>query len=172
MTNADEYTRIRKKLLVAVHGVCPAWLRDREDDLVQAGMMAVMRIVSQRETDREFPASYLRKVAYSALVDEIRRQRSRKEIPLETTTGEELPVLESRPSPERESFGREISAGIRKCLEQLVKPRKLAVTLHLLGYKVPQIARKMGWNTKRASNLVYRGLDALRDCLRRMELTP
>ncbi len=79
---------------------------------------------------------------------------------------------ESRPSPERESFGREISAGIRKCLAQLVEPRKLAVTLHLLGYKVPQIAQKMGWNTKRASNLVYRGLDGLRDCLRAMELTP
>ena len=54
----------------------------------------------------------------------------------------------------------------------MVEPRKLAVTLHLLGYKVPQIAKKMGWNPKRASNLVYRGLDGLRDCLRGMELTP
>ena len=134
--------------------------------------MALMRIAEKRETNDEFPASYLRKVAYSAMVDEIRRQRSRREIPLETTTGEEMPVPEARPSPERESFGREISTGIRRCLETLVEPRKLAVTLHLLGYKVPQIAQKMGWNTKRASNLVYRGLDGLRECLRGMELTP
>lgn len=172
MNDADQYTRLRQQLVTAVRSICPAWLRSRDDDLVQAGIMAVMRIRQKKETDHELPTSYLRRVAYTALIDEIRRHRSRREVPLENTMGDELVVPGERPSPEREALGREISAGIRACLKELVEPRQMAVTLHLLGYGVPQIAKKMGWKTKRASNLVYRGLEGLRDCLRRMELAP
>jgi RNA polymerase sigma-70 factor (ECF subfamily) len=39
------------------------------------------------------------------------------------------------------------------------------VTLHLQGHSVPQVAGFFAWNTKRAENLVYRGLSDLRQCL-------
>ena len=48
---------------------------------------------------------------------------------------------------------------------RLVLPRRLAVTLHLQGHTVPEAGSLLGWNAKRAENLVYRGLADLRDCL-------
>lgn len=150
--------------------VCPYHMRDRTDDLVQAGIMAVMRIV-RNEGNREFPSSYLRRVAYSALIDEIRRLRRRNETPIpETGMGPEL--VDEFPRPDHQARAREIGKAIRECLMDLIQPRRIAVTLHLLGHKVPEIARKTGWKGKRASNLLYRGLDDLRACLRMKEVTP
>ncbi len=170
--HSDDFARLRKRLGHAVDRVCPGWLCDKKDDLVQAGMMAVLRIVRRSEEKREFSSSYLRKVAYSALVDEIRRFRSRREVSLETTDeGAALRAeTSSRLDPESLLAGRRIGNAIRRCLKQLVSPRELAVTLHLLGYRTDQIAGRMGWNQKRARNLVYRGLENLRECLRGKEV--
>lgn len=169
---SDQYKRLRQRLAAAVRLVCPGWLRQFEDDLVQAGMIAVMRILERDEENRHFPASYLRKVAYSAVVDEIRRLRARKEVPLETVTETSVATHTALPAPDRRYAGRQIADAIRDCLARLVEPRKQAVTLHLLGYKKPQIARRMGWNPKRASNLVFRDLENLRACLRERKVTP
>jgi len=170
--DAEDYTRLHGRLTAAVIAVCPAWMRDRRDDLVQAGMMAVMRIESKGEEIGGLPASYLRRVAYTALVDAIRRRRSRCEVSLETMTENETPLTTVDANPEQSFKACEIATGLRKCLSSLVAPRRDAVTLYLLGYKAPEVAEHMGWNGKRASNLVYRGLDNLRACLRRRELTP
>ncbi len=168
----EPYERLRQRLGAAVRSVCPDWLRQFEDDLVQTGLMAVMRIRERGEEKRFFPASYLRKVAYSAVVDEIRRHRARKEVPLATVIDTGMATQTELPSPYREYAGKQISGAIRACLERLIEPRKLAVTLHLLGYRKPQIARRMGCNRKRASNLVFRGLVNLRDCLRKLRVSP
>lgn len=169
---SEDYDVLRQKLTVAVRSICPNWMRDCQDDLVQAGMMAVMRIDRKGEEERTFHASYLRKVAYSAMVDEIRRLRSRKEVPLETMGEHSVSPPSRSPEPDRRFEGRQIGAAIRECLQKLIEPRRLAVTLHLLGYKQPQIAERMGWTHKRASNLVFRGLQNLRACLSAMEVTP
>ena len=139
------------------------------DDLIQAGMMAVMRIAKSREEVAGLSASYIRKVAYSAIVDEIRRVRSRSEIPLDTVSGGPHEMHTDQPDPHRLLAAREIAAAIRRCLARLIEPRRLAVTLHLLGYAKPQIADRLGWNQKRARNLVFRGLENLRACLRESE---
>ena len=67
--------------------------------------------------------------------------------------------------PERCAAGREVGRAIRGCLAKLVTPRRLAVTLHLQGHSVPEAAKLLGWGTKRAENLIYRGLVDLRGCL-------
>ena len=169
---SEEYEVLRQKLTVAVRSICPKWMRNCQDDLIQAGMMAVMRIDRKSEEDTTFHASYLRKVAYSAVVDEIRRLRSRKEVPLETMGEQSVSMPTRSLDPDRRYEGRQVGAAIRECLEKLIEPRRLAVTLHLLGYKQPQIAERMGWTHKRASNLVFRGLQNLRSCLSAMEVTP
>ena len=170
--DADDYARLHGRLTAAVNAVCPAWMRDREDDLVQAGMMAVMRIESKGEEIEGLPTSYIRRVAYTALVDAIRRRRSRREVSLETMTENEMAPPTADTGPEQDLQACEIATGLRECLSLLVGARRNAVTLYLLGYKTPEVAARMGWKAKRASNLVYRGLDNLRACLRQRELTP
>lgn len=149
--------------------VCPAWLADQRDDIIQVALIRVMDVRRKSEGNRDFSSSYLWRTAYSALVDEIRRLRRRQEVALEEEANSHVAVS---PGPEQRAGGHQIGEGIRDCLGQLVRPRRLAVTLYLQGHSVPQVARLLGWSSKRADNLVYRGLADLRQCLTERGLSP
>lgn len=171
----NECALIRAGLVRAVQRICPPWLASRSEDLVQVAMMRVLDIQRRSEGNAQFSPSYLRKVAYSALVDEIRRWRRRKEAPLETDDGGIDPAVEQAagaPDPEERSGGREIGGAIRDCLRRMVDARRSAVVLHLQGHSVPEIGKLMGWPGKRADNLVYRGMNDLRECLESKGVTP
>jgi RNA polymerase sigma-70 factor (ECF subfamily) len=167
----DDYARLRGDLVRIVERVCPAWLANRRDDLVQAVVMRVMEIQRAREGTAELSPFYLRKAAHSALIDEIRRQRRRREVPMDADGLAPEPAS-VQPDPERHSSGRQAGRAIRDCLATLVRPRRLAVVLHLQGHSVPELGGMMSWSVKRAENLVYRGLSDLRRCLERKGMTP
>jgi RNA polymerase sigma-70 factor (ECF subfamily) len=78
----------------------------------------------------------------------------------------------SQPDPEREAASRGIGAAIRDCLLKMVDARRRAVTLHLLGHTVPEIADLLGHRVKQSDNLVYRGMADLRRCLSGKGITP
>jgi len=162
-----EHERLRRRLEAAVRAVCPAAMRDHQDDIVQVAMMAVLR--QKRGDGDPIPATYLRKAAFTAMIDEMRRLRGDRQQPLDDA--EELGV-DAGAGPERRSMSREISAAIRSCLERLAAPRRAAVALRLLDNNVPEIARRMGWKRKQAENLVFRGMGDLRDCLREKGVEP
>jgi RNA polymerase sigma-70 factor (ECF subfamily) len=157
---------LRRDLKRAVAQTCPRWMADRSEDIIQVAMMRVVEIHRRREGNAEFSSFYLRKAAYSAVVDEIRRLRRRQEVPLENESSEVVfePAAES-PDPERNAAARETGRAIRDCLGRLVRPRQLAVTLNLQGHSVPEVGKLLGWTTKKAENLVYRGMADLRGCL-------
>ena len=157
---------LRDDLKRAVAQTCPRWMSDRSEDIIQVALMRVVEIYRKREGNAEFSSFYLRKAAYSAVIDEIRRLRRRQEVPLEDESSETRydPAADS-PDPERVTVSRELGRAIQDCLRGLVKPRQLAVTLNLQGHSVPEIGRLMSWSTKKAENLVYRGMADLRGCL-------
>ena len=80
MGDEVHYTRLRQDLVRAVARLCPRWMVDRRDDLVQTAVIRVMKIMGRRsesgEGNQPLSTSYLYKVAYSVLVDEIRRTGS------------------------------------------------------------------------------------------------
>jgi RNA polymerase sigma-70 factor (ECF subfamily) len=152
--------------------VCPGWLADRREDLVQIATMRVLEARRSSEGNLEVAASYLYRVAYTTLIDEIRRLRRRPEVPLEDAEGADLPIPATTPGPERGYAAREIGRAIRDCLLLLLQPRRLAVTLHLQGHAVPEAAALLGWTAKRTDNLIYRGLSDLRRCLQGKGVTP
>ena len=131
--------------------------------------MRVMQIASRQaeagDTDPALAAAYLYKVAHSALVDEIRRVRRRRESDLDEAGA--APAAAPTDDPERIAASREIGRGIQDCLSQMTRDRRLAVTLYLQGHTVPDAARVLDWPAKRTENLVYRGLAALRECLKK-----
>jgi RNA polymerase sigma-70 factor, ECF subfamily len=169
-----DYSKLRKDLARAVARICPRWLLGQREDLVQAAVMRVMQVVAARADEGEgitaVSSSYLYKAAHSALVDEIRRVRRRRETDLEEEVTE--PVAIETTNPERAAASREIGEGVEDCLTRLVADRRLAVTLYLQGHSVPESARVLDWPAKRTENLVYRGLADLRDCLRSKGLRP
>ncbi len=78
----EHFESMREKLASTLVGICPRWLQDRRDDIVQATMIRLMDVEKRGEGNIEFNSSYLWKVAYSAMVDEIRKLRRLQEIPL------------------------------------------------------------------------------------------
>ncbi|HEY6548396.1 MAG TPA: RNA polymerase sigma factor [Vicinamibacteria bacterium] len=168
----EAVTELRARMQRAVRRVCPSWLVDRQDDLVQMATMRVLEARRSAEGNPEVAASYLYRVAYTTLIDEIRRLRRRPEVPLEDAAGESLPVSATTPGPDQDYAARQIGRAIRECLLLLLQPRRLAVTLHLQGHTVPEAAALLGWTTKRTENLVYRGLSDLRSCLQGKGVSP
>jgi len=162
--SAEAYSKLRDDVATAISRVCPSWLVDRRDDLMQVAMMRVMAIYRKSEGNRELPSSYLYRVAHSALVDEIRRIRRRREVALDVDGGNEGHAV-AHENPERSAAAEEIGRGIRECLASMRRERRLAVALHLQGHKIPEAARLLDCGEKRVENLVYRGLDDLRRCL-------
>jgi RNA polymerase sigma-70 factor (ECF subfamily) len=169
-----DYVALRRDVARAVARVCPKWIADRRDDLVQAAVIRVMRIAreqpSPNEGTRVLSTSYLYKVAYSVLVDELRRLRRRRESDLEDEGA--MLTVDSGPDPERTTASRQIGRGIRGCLKAMKRERRLAVVLHLQGHSVREAARILEWTAKRTENLVYRGLADLRACLSAKGLRP
>ena len=80
-------------------------------------------------------------MAYSALIDEIRKRRAQPEIPLgdEEYSSASTP----RPDPEEKMAGREIGQAILACVGQLIDARRRAITLHLRGLTARRIAGLM-----------------------------
>jgi RNA polymerase sigma-70 factor (ECF subfamily) len=168
----EEYAELRKEIVRAVRSLCPRWLASRADDLVQAALLRILELRQRSEHRQELSTFYLKRVAYSALVDEIRRLERRREMPLEGDDGEPLPLASASPGPEKLQAGKEIGEGIRDCLGALLRPRQLAVTLYLQDVSVVEAARLLGWELKQTRNLVYRGLGDLRHCLKGKGLHP
>jgi RNA polymerase sigma-70 factor (ECF subfamily) len=167
LTKPLDYTKLRRDLAQAVARVCPRWQPASRDDLVQSAVMRVMRVLEnpadESEGDAQLTPSYLYKVAYSVLIDEIRRERRRRETSLEEEAVAQQAITEE--NPERLAASREIGRGIQDCLTRIKRERRLAVTLYLQGHSVPAAARLLEWTAKRTENLVYRGLADLRECL-------
>lgn len=167
-----DWNELRERLMQSVVRICPAWLSDRRDDLVQSSMMRVMAILEKSEGDRELGASYLSRVVYSALIDEIRRLRRRQEVALEDEETGEIRTATLHPDPETSSMGLQIGRGIQECLNAQAQSRRVAVILNLQGHSVPEAARLLEWTVKKTENLVYRGIADLRRCLNKKGLRP
>ncbi|MPZ21229.1 MAG: sigma-70 family RNA polymerase sigma factor [Luteitalea sp.] len=154
--------------------MCPTWLSGQRDDLVQSAVMRLMQIVKKKGLEGEgeppFAPFYLYKVAYSALVDEIRLVRRRRETAIEDHAAVVQAVTTE--NPERATASREVGRGIQDCLACLARDRRLAVTLYLQGHTVPEASRILDWPAKRTENLVYRGLADLRTCLMSKGIRP
>ncbi len=165
------WTSLASAMARAVRRQCPAWLANHAEDIAQAALMKVVAMERQREGVQPFTSFYLHRVAHSALVDEIRRRRRRHEVSLDSDTepGERAAVIEppAAGNPETDAASSELGVAIRDCLSAAPRDRRLALSLYLQGHTVPEAARVLGWSAKRAENLVYRGLAALRECLLR-----
>lgn len=155
----------------AVRRVCPSSLAQEAEDLVQESFI---RLIKSRklENPETLSATYLKKVAYSAVIDEIRRRRRRP--PASSSVEGELDELSdtSTAPPEESTMGDSLGNALEVCLQRLQDDRRQALTLHLLGYTGAEVAHMLGCNAKRAENLTLRGLTQLRQHLADMGLWP
>ena len=164
---------VRRTMERAVAAVCPRWLCDRREDIVQVAMMKALAATRKKgEQDRRVAGSYLWKVAYSATADEIRRHRARQaEVAMEAQALERSSPAGSH-DPASDQEAREFGEAIRDCMGRSAPDRRVAVQFHLLGHGLAEIESLTDWNAKKVRNLVYRGLAELRKCLGGKGYTP
>ena len=162
---------LHRRVVSAVRRTCPAWLASMAEDIVQNVLTQLVGQVRASEGERTYSAMYLEKAAYGATVAEIRRLCRRREESMEERAAT-LTTPAPAADPEQDAAAREIAHEIQDCLGRLLAPRRLAVTLHLYGCTVPEVARRLGWTPKKAENLVLRGMRDLRTCLTAKGLKP
>jgi RNA polymerase sigma-70 factor (ECF subfamily) len=159
-----DFAQIRAKLVISVRRVCPRWLSDRADDIVQDAMIRVLDWQKKNEDLEAPPSSYLWKVAYSATVDEIRRARRRRENPVEMEILEKQGPVDEQ-GPLQAAVSDDLAQALGGCLGRLRENRRLIVGFHLLGHTLAESEELSGWDGKKVQNLLYRGLADLRQCL-------
>lgn len=168
----ERVATLRAALERVVTRVCPSWLRDQRDDLVQVAVIKVLEIHRRSgEGIDGVSSSYLYRVAHSALVDEIRRRRRKREVALDEG-GDAVEQRERVRDPEHEATSRQAGRAIADCLSGMKEERRWAVTLYLQGNNVPESSQTLGWDRKRTENMVYRGLMDLRQCLTQKGVRP
>ena len=148
---------MRPVLVRAVARHCPPALASQAEDLVQTALLRMLEH-PPREGSGSLGASYLWRVAFTVIIDEIRRRKRSEKYQSEAQT--RATAQASAP---------DVGAEIRDCLERLPEPRRVSVTLHLQGFRLAEVATSLGWNEKRVENLIYRGIADLRRCLRGKE---
>ncbi len=166
----SEIKALMVRVRAAVRRSCPRFLAEQADDIAQEVLLRLLKKFKTDEGNPTFSSMYLSKAAHGVTVDEIRRRVRRRE-----QTGMDEMMLEERntvPDPEETTAGRVLGQEIRRCLECIAPARRVAVTLHLLGCSVPEVARRLGCPEKSAYNRVYRGMKNLRDCLAAKGLRP
>jgi len=164
----DLVERLRVDVARAVRQVCPGWLVDAADDLTQIATARVLDRMRATAGTVTFTAGYVYRAAYSVLIDEIRKRRRLREVPIES----ELVVPSEEADPERHADSRAIREAVADCLSHVIASRRRAVTLHLQGHSFAEIADLMSCVKKKAENLVYRGLADLRACLTAKGIAP
>src|SRR5690606_28140379 len=162
-------SELRQRIHTMVARTRPRWAEPWEEDIVQLAMIRLARALERRPQETSIPAAYLRRVAYTATLDEVRRltTRSRAAAPLERA---ESSVDEHDPA--RTVEAQQTVHAIRCCLARLIPARREAVLLYLEGNTVNEAAAKLGWSPKRTENLVYRGLADLRRALSSRGIRP
>ena len=161
---AVDHDELRRRLARTVGRVCPTWLADKRDDIVQSALIRVHEGQKKGELKPEVPASYLWKTAYSATIDEIRRVRRKREVSLDATlnVGAEPKTITD---PLRTAEGKEMGRAIAGCLARIHERRRIVVGLYLIGDTVTQMVTSLSWDEKKVRNLLFRGLTDLRRCL-------
>lgn len=160
----EELEEFRRYLRVAIRRICPRWLSNEVDDLTNGALLHVIDIASRRPSSAEFTRGYLSRVAFSHVIDEIRRRRH--ELCGEDYLADVDGPPCDQPDPEKTLAMRELQRAIWSCLEKIAGARRLAAWLWLMGYRNPEIVDLTGWNDKQVENYVTRGRENLRDCLR------
>src|SRR5262245_57042452 len=104
---AAQVESIRKALSVAVARICPSWLSQEREDLVQTALLKLVALLEGEKAHGEVNATYVWKTAYSVTLDEIRRARWRFETGARDGAEREDPSDEG-PDPEKAVSTREV----------------------------------------------------------------
>jgi RNA polymerase sigma-70 factor (ECF subfamily) len=135
------------------------------DEVVQDLRVRVWKSFGTSELIRRAKPSYMYRTAVSAALDLIRRRRSAKTQSSSLDDIESQALTDRAQSVDERLIGDELSRAVHRALTELHESRRAVVRLYLAGYDRFEIAELMGWTEGKTRNLLYRGLEDLRQVL-------
>ncbi len=140
------------------------------DALMQEVRIRLWRAQSDGERISALPTSYVHRTATTAALDLIRQRRRHAEREPELYAGPPAALATTRQADER-ALASDLGAAIVHVLTGLGEARRVVVRLHLAGYEREEIMALLGWTDAKIRNLLSRGMQDLRDGLRRAGYT-
>ncbi len=143
------------------------------DELIQDVRIRLWRAHStekiRSENIEQTPASYIYRTATTAALDLIRRRRSGRAAAHDSVDEAGDAILDfgllAGSGPEQEFETSELVMQIQQAIDTIPESRRPVVRMYLTGYPREEIAQLMGWTEAKTRNLLYRGLDDLRQRL-------
>jgi RNA polymerase sigma-70 factor (ECF subfamily) len=133
------------------------------DDLLQEVRLKIWKLVND-EKKLLHPASYLRKMVDSVVIDQIRRLRKEEELFL---SEKQRLISELDPDPPvYDCSALFLREKILEALDRLMDTRKMVVKLYLLNMSLKEIASYLNFSEDKTRNLLYRGLTDLKNILK------
>ncbi|MDX2056719.1 MAG: sigma-70 family RNA polymerase sigma factor [Gemmatimonadales bacterium] len=141
------------------------------DEVVQDLRIRIWKAFGTSELIRRAKSTYLYRAAISASLDIIRRRR--------TIAGRAAsfddpspPRVETRGIGAQERLeAADLSVAVHEALGLIQESRRAVVRMYLAGYDRFEIADLLGWTEAKVRNLLYRGLQDLREILRGRGIT-
>ncbi|MBC7844837.1 MAG: hypothetical protein H7099_21220 [Gemmatimonadaceae bacterium] len=129
------------------------------DLVLQETRVRLWRLAERGSTLAEIGPALIYRLAAGAAIDLLRRRDARREEPEDAS----IPV----PSNETSPLDRiALHDALTHCVGALLTARRAVVGMYLHGAPREEIASLMCWSEAKTRNLLYRGLDDLRQCLR------
>jgi RNA polymerase sigma factor (sigma-70 family) len=134
---------------------------DEIDEVLQEVRIRLWRQGADEDKLRTLTPAYIYRTAASAALDMLRRRRARRE----HLHGEVPYTLGGGAAADLPMASAELVSEIEGAINQIASSRRPVVRMYLAGYSREEIATVMGWSEAKARNLLYRGLDDLRQRL-------
>lgn len=135
------------------------------EDIIQEVRIKLWKLVCSEKIIAN-PASYIRKIVSSSVIDQIRKFR-REEGLFQRELEKQISEFETSYTDEISRMkGLEDMLG--KAVDALIDSRRQVVKLYLLSLSIPEIAGYLNWSLDKTRNLLYRGLADLRKKLKDM----
>lgn len=161
-------TLIRNVILMNLHKTDDIDIEDIEQEI----KIKIWKLLKKGKKVENLP-SYIKRVAYSATVDELRKMR--KQVPTRqlqnTADRDALQELfsskESSKSPQDGLEWEEMRMTIRALIDGLGEDRKNVLLLYTAGMSVEEICEFCRWDKIKVRHLLYRGISDLRQKINR-----
>jgi RNA polymerase sigma-70 factor (ECF subfamily) len=135
------------------------------DEAIQEVRIRLWRTLATATGIHRVPATYVYRTTVSAMLDLIRRRKTRREAAVESLEASVIPIAASGPRPDAALETDDLTRQVACAIDEIGVTRRGVVRMYLAGYAREEIAHLLGWSEPKVRNLLYRGLAELRERL-------
>lgn len=135
------------------------------DDIIQEVKIKIWKILNDEKNIKNY-ASYIKKIVDSSVIDKLRKLKREERILIyerQKIVAEQKRQYRNRTEI---SLDKNLKKIIAQAVDSLLESRRKVVKLFLLNMTIDEIAALFHWSKDKTRNLLYRGLNDLKNILK------